>query len=175
MSLAFGFDANAQNDAFGSKKRDIVGGLNFAFDVPAGFLNLSVQAYKEWNRNGFNLQPDRDQSFDTVPEFELVYSFPLTFTGLPLSLVGFNNIVLPKGRGVRNPAAFAFNPPRGLEVLSRTNLVLDLGKLVYDRPNRVDVFVGFQYWHNKFGNVETATFKGTEEKSFLAGVAFHVF
>ena len=175
VSLAFGFDANAQNDAFGSKKRDIVGGLNFAFDVPAGFLNLSVQAYKEWNRNGFNLQPDRDQSFDTVPEFELVYSFPLTFTGLPLSLVGFNNIVLPKGRGVSNPAAFAFNPPRGLEVLSRTNLVLDLGKLVYDRPNRVDVFVGFQYWHNKFGNVETATFKGTEEKSFLAGVAFHVF
>ncbi|WP_107351980.1 hypothetical protein [Methylobacterium sp. Leaf361] len=175
VSLAFGFDANAQNDAFGSKKRDIVGGLNFAFDVPAGFLNLSVQAYKEWNRNGFNLQPDRDQSFDTVPEFELVYNFPLTFTGLPLSLVGFNNIVLPKGRGVSNPAAFAFNPPRGLEFLSRTNLVLDLGKLVYDQPNQVDVFVGFQYWHNKFGNVETATFKGTEEKSFLAGVAFHVF
>ena len=41
--------------------------------------------------------------------------------------------------------------------------------------NRVEVFAGFQYWHNKFGNVETATFKGTEEKSFLAGVAFHVF
>ncbi len=81
MSLAFGFDANSQNDAFGSKKRDVVGGLNFAFDVPAGFLNLSVHAYKEWNRNGFNVQPDRDQSFDVVPEFELVYNFPLTFTG----------------------------------------------------------------------------------------------
>ncbi len=34
ISLAFGFDANSQNDAFGSKKRDVVGGLNFAFDVP---------------------------------------------------------------------------------------------------------------------------------------------
>ncbi|MDP4022077.1 hypothetical protein Q8W71_05555 [Methylobacterium sp. NEAU 140] len=175
VSLAFGFDANTQNNAFGAKKRAVVGGLNIAFDVPAGFLNLSVQAYKEWNRNGFNVQPDRDQSFETVPEFELVYSFPLAFTGLPLSVVGFNNVVLPKGRGVRNAAAFAFNRPRGLEVLSRTNLVLDVGKLVYDQPNRVDVFVGFQYWHNKFGNVETSTFKGTEEKSFLAGVAFHVF
>ncbi len=110
-----------------------------------------------------------------MPEFEIVYSFPLAFTGLPLSLTGFNNIVLPKGRGVQNPAAFAFNPPRGLEFLSRTNLVLDLGKLVYDQPNRVDVFIGFQYWRNKFGNVETANFKGTEEKSFLAGVALHVF
>ena len=142
----------------------------------SGFLNLSVHAYKEWNRNGFNTQPDRDQSFNTVPEFEIVYSLPLTFTGLPLTLAGFNNIVLPKGRGISdNPAAYAFNPPRGLEFLSRTNLVLDLGKLVYDQPNKVDVFIGFQYWLNKFGNQETATFKGTEEKSFLAGVAFHVF
>ncbi|MCJ2136958.1 hypothetical protein MKK69_23400 [Methylobacterium sp. J-026] len=174
VSLAFGFDANAQNDAFGSKKRDIVGGLNFSFDVAAGFLNLSTHVYKEWNRNGFNLQPDRDQSFDAVPEFEFVYNFPLTFTGLPLSLTGFNNIVLPKGRGVRNVADFSYNPPRGLEFLSRTNLVLDLGKLIYDQPNRVDVFIGFQYWLNKFGNLETATFKGTEEKSFLAGFAFHV-
>ena len=33
VSLAFGFDANSQNDAFGSKKRDVVGGLNFAFHV----------------------------------------------------------------------------------------------------------------------------------------------
>ncbi|CAO4180928.1 MetA-pathway of phenol degradation [Methylorubrum populi] len=176
VSLAFGFDANSQNDAFGSKKRDIVGGLNFAFDVPAGFLNLSVHAYKEWNRNGFNTGPDRDQSFDTVPEFEIVYSVPLTFSGLPLTLAGFNTIVLPKGRGIGgNLGAYAFNPPRGLEFLSRTNLVLDLGKLVYDQPNKVDVFVGFQYWLNKFGNRETATFKGTEEKSFLAGIAFHIF
>ncbi len=175
VSLSYGFDANAQNSPFGPKKRDVVGGLNFAFDVPAGFLNLSVHAYKEWNRNGFNLGPDRSVSFDTVPEFELVYSFPLTFTGLPLRIAGFNNVVLPKGRGVTNPAAFAFNPKTGLEFLSRTNLVLDLGQLLYDQPNRVDVFVGFQYWHNKFGNIERVDFKGTEEKSFLAGVSFHVF
>ena len=175
ISLSYGFDANAKNTAFGPRKRDVVGGLNFAFDVPAGFLNLSVHAYKEWNRNGFNTQPDRDQSFNTVPEFEIVYSFPLAFTGLPLSIAGFNNIVLPKGRGVTDVTAFAFNAKTGLEFLSRTNLVLDLGKLVYDTPNKVDVFIGFQYWLNKFGAQETATFKGTEEKSFLAGVAFHVF
>ena len=128
VSLAYGFDANAKNTAFGPKKRDVVGGLNFAFDVPAGFLNASVHAYKEWNRNGFNVQPNRDVSFDTVPEFEIVYSIPLPFTGLPLSLAGFNNIVLPKGRGVRDVSAFASNPKTGLEFLSRTNLVLDVGQ-----------------------------------------------
>jgi nucleoside-specific outer membrane channel protein Tsx len=175
VSLALGFDANTKDTAFGPRKKDIVGGLNFAFDVPAGFVNLTVNAYKEWNRNGFNVFPNRDTEFDVVPEFELVYSVPLTFTNLPLSLAGFNNIVLPKGRGITDPTAFPFNPKTGLEFLSRTNLVLDLGKLAWDQPNKVDVFVGFQYWHNKFGNVETATFKGTEEKSFLAGVSFHVF
>lgn len=175
VSLSYGFDANAQNDAFGSRKRDVVGGLNFSFDVPAGFLNASVHAYKEWNRNGFNIYPNRDTSFDTVPEFEVVYNFPLAFTGLPLSLAGFNNIVLPKGRGITDQSAFAFNPKTGLEFLSRTNLVLDVGKLIYNQPNRVDVFIGFQYWLNKFGNLERVDFKGTEEKSFLAGVAFHIF
>ena len=175
VSLSYGFDANSKNTAFGPKKRDVVAGLNVSIDVPAGFLNVAVHAYKEWNRNGFNRQPDRDVSFDTVPEVEIVYNFPLSFTGLPLSLAGFNNIVLPKGRGIRDVSAFAFNPKTGLEFLSRTNLVLDLGKLIYDQPNKVDVFIGFQYWLNKFGNVETATFKGTEEKSFLAGVAFHIF
>ncbi|WP_156462812.1 hypothetical protein [Methylobacterium sp. Leaf93] len=175
VSLSYGFDANTKDTAFGPRKRNVVGGLNLAFDVPAGFLSASVHAYKEWNRNGFNPYPNRDISYDTVPEIEIAYSFPLAFTGLPLSVTGINNIVLPKGRGVRNPAIFAFNRETGLEFVSRTNLVLDLGKLVYDRPDRVDVFIGFQYWLNKFGNLETATLKGTEEKSFLAGVAFHVF
>lgn len=175
VSLEYGFDANSKNTAFGPKKRDVVGGLEFSVDVPAGFLNVTVNAYKEWNRNGFNLQPDRDVSFNVVPEFEIVYSFPLTFTGLPLKLAGFNNIVLPKGRGIQDVSAFAFNPQTGLEFLSRTNLVLDLGQLVYNQANKVDVFVGFQYWLNKFGNVERYNFKGTEEKSFLAGFAFHIF
>ncbi|MGY2048103.1 hypothetical protein [Methylobacterium sp. JK268] len=174
VSLAFGFDANSKDTPFGPKKRDVVGGLSFSVDVPAGFLNATVHAYKEWNRNGFNPQPGRDVSFDVVPEFEIVYAFPLAFTNLPLSLAGFNNIVLPKGRGV--PAALAAtNPKTGLEFLSRTNLVLDVGKLVWDNPNRLDAFIGFQYWLNKFGNVETPTFKGTEEKAFLAGIAVHLF
>lgn len=175
MALSYGFDANTKNTAFGPRKRNVVGGLTISFDVPEGFVNMAVHAYKEWNRNDFNAYPNRDLSFDTVPEIEITYNLPLSLAGLPLSLVGFNTIVLPKGRGVTDPAAFAFNRETGVEFVSRTNLVLDLSKLVYDQPNRVDVFVGFQYWLNKFGNLETATLKGTEEKSVLAGVAFHLF
>ncbi|WP_200927272.1 hypothetical protein [Methylobacterium sp. Leaf100] len=178
VSLAFGFDANTKNTAFGPKKRDVVGGLTFSVDVPAGFLNISAHAYKEWNRNGFNIGGDRDVSFDTVPEFEIVYNFPITFfPNVPLSLAGFNNIVMPKGKGIRDAFNYpgGYYPGTGVEFLSRTNLVLDVGKMIWNQPNKLDAFVGFQYWLNKFGNVERTTFKGTEEKSFLAGIAFHIF
>lgn len=175
ISISYGFNLGAKNSVFGSTSREIVGGLNFLFDVPAGFMNASVQAYKEWNRNNFNVTPNRDVEFDTVPEFEVVYDFPLTFTTLPLSLAGFNTLILPKGRGVRDVTAFSSNPKTGLEFLSRTNLVLDLGKLLYEQPKKLSAFVGFQYWHNLYGTVETAKFKGTEEKAILMGVSMHIF
>jgi len=178
VSLSYGFDANTKNTAFGPRKRDVVGGLTFSVDVPAGFLNISAHAYKEWNRNGFNVGGDRDVSFDTVPQFEIVYNFPIKlFPGIPLRIAGFNNIVTPKGKGIQDPFNYrgGYYPGTGLEFLSRTNLVLDVGKLIWDQPNKLDAFIGFQYWLNKFGNVERATFKGTEEKSFLAGLAIHVF
>lgn len=178
VSLSYGFDANTKDTAFGPRKRDVVGGLTFSVDVPAGFLNVSAHAYKEWNRNGFNFGGDRDVSFNTVPEFEIVYNFPITFfPNIPLSIAGFNNIVTPKGKGIRDPFNYpgGYYPGTGVEFLSRTNLVLDVGKLVWDQPNRLDAFIGFQYWLNKFGNVDRTNFKGNEEKSFLAGIAFHIF
>lgn len=83
----------------------------------------------------------------------------------------------PKGKGIRNPFNYpgGYYPGTGVEFLSRTNLVLDVGKLVWNQPNKLDAFIGFQYWLNKFGNVDRANFKGNEEKSFLAGIAFHIF
>ncbi|MGU3540752.1 hypothetical protein [Methylobacterium sp. A54F] len=167
VSLSYGTDLNSKNTAFGSEKRLVVAGLNVAFDLPAGFLNLAVHASKEFNRNGLVPLPARAVEFNVTPEFEIVYKLPLGFTGLPLSLAGFNNIVLPKGRD-------GFGAETVTEFLSRTNLVLDLGKLVYDQPGKVDVFVGFQYWRNKFGN-DARRVPGSEEKTFLAGVSLHVF
>jgi hypothetical protein len=178
VSLSFGFDMNAKNTVFGPMKRDVVGGLSFAIDVPAGFLNVAVHAYKEWNRNGFVPEPFRSVEFNTVPEFEIVYSFPLDsfLGGFPLKLAGFNNIVLPKGNG-----GIPGTAPTNVEFLSRTNLVLDIGKLVWNQPGKLDAFVGFQYWRNKFGVDKDIGFAqggagpGAEEKSFLAGISVHVF
>ncbi|MDP4024170.1 hypothetical protein Q8W71_16195 [Methylobacterium sp. NEAU 140] len=181
VGLSFGADVNTKNTAFDSEKRAGTFGLSFAFDVPVGFVNLKVQAYKEFSRNGFagngsiygrvpgfDYAHFRSVEYKMTPEFEITYSIPLAFTGLPLSLAGFNTIILPKGRygGINE------NDTQ-LEFVSQTNLVLDLGALVADTPNRVEVFAGFQYWHNKFGGDPRRTIN-TEEKALVAGIAYHL-
>lgn len=168
IGLSFGADINTKNTKFDSEKRAGTLGLNFAFDVPAGFLNLKVQGYKEFSRNGFAVGRFRSVEYLMTPEFELTYSLPLTFTGLPLSLAGFNTIILPKGRyGTTN------QNETQMEFVSQTNLVLDVGALVTGRPNQFEVFAGFQYWHNKFGGDPRRTIN-TEEKALIAGVSYHL-
>ncbi len=167
VSLGYGFDLSTKNTQFGPETRKLLAGAVFAFDVPAGFMNFGVYVQKEWNRNGFVTEPFRSVEFDAVPHLELVYNFPLAFTGLPLSLAGFDTVNLPKGRD-------GFGSQTRLEFLSRTNLVLDVGKLIWNQPNRLDAFVGFQYWLNKFGN-DHRFVPGSEEKTFLAGISIHVF
>ncbi len=167
VSFGYGFDLSTKNVQFGPETRKVLAGAVFAFDVPAGFLNLGVYVQKEWNRNGFVTEPFRSVEYDAVPHFEVVYNVPLAFTGLPLSLAGFNTINLPKGKD-------GFRAQTDLEFLSRTNLVLDVGKLIWDKPGRLDAFVGFQYWLNKFG-ADHRSVPGSEEKTFLAGVSIHVF
>ena len=148
-------------------------------------MNLKVQGYKEFSRNGFaGTPPDKDSKIPVIPgfdyshfrsveykmtpEFELTYTIPLAFTGLPLALAGFNTIVLPKGR-YGNVNQFDTR----MEFVSQTNLVLDIGQLIDNAPNRVEAFVGFQYWHNKFGGNPRYTIN-TEEKALIAGVAYHL-
>ncbi|MCJ2082656.1 hypothetical protein [Methylobacterium sp. J-090] len=168
IGLAFGVDANAKDTTFSSQKRAGTFGLNVAVDVPAGFLNLKVQAYKEFAHNGFATGRFRSVEFLMTPEFEVTYAFPLAFTGLPLSLSGFNTIILPKGRYGRT------NENRTqLEFVSQTNLVLDVGRLTGGTPNQLEVFAGFQYWHNKFGADPRRTVN-TEERALIAGVSYHL-
>jgi hypothetical protein len=192
ISLSFGGDGESQNTAFAPNKRDIVGGLQVAFNVP-GYLTVSVHAYKEWNHNGlaeclpgggsgYNAfclpsNPDYNNgtgevSFRVTPEFELGYNQPLDFTGLPLTISGFANFVMPKGKD-------GFGNNTHTEILNSNRLTLDLGKVAFNKPHLVDAFVGYKYWYDKFGNI--ANFKnpaytpGSYESQFFAGVALHIF
>jgi hypothetical protein len=77
-------------------------------------------------------------NFNPTWEIETAWRIPLAFTGLPLRLDGFMNVVGPKGRD-------GFGADTEVEVLAEPQLTLDLGQLVFDRPHKLDAFVGYQY------------------------------
>src|SRR6202163_3761426 len=56
ISFEVGMDANAENRFFGAAKRDVVGGLQFAFDLPyKGYFNVAPLVYWEFlNHNSFS-------------------------------------------------------------------------------------------------------------------------
>jgi hypothetical protein len=177
LSLYVGGDANTKNTAFDPRQRDIVAGLQLAFDVP-GFFNVAAAFYKEWNHNGLvpllGNPPGTSEyvSFKGTATIEMQYMQPLAFTGLPLRVSGFSLLILPKGTdgfGVQTLAEFETD----------NRLTLDFGKLVAERPNLFDAFVGYRLWVNKFGNTpypaNAAPLPGTTESTFYVGVAWHVF
>jgi nucleoside-specific outer membrane channel protein Tsx len=141
VSMQIGFDANTKNTAFAPAKKLVTFGPNFHFNVP-GFLNIALHVAREWNYNGI---VGKSVEFDTTFEAEMVWAIPLAFTGLPLKFQGFFNVVAPKGRD-------GFGANTKTEVLTEPRLTLDVGAIAFDKPNKLDVSLGYQYWLNKFGN-----------------------
>ena len=167
VSLAAGFDVNTKNTQFAPQKRLLVGGVQFAFDVP-GFLNVAVLAGKEYSHCGLGSVCTTNPEFNTNAHIEVSYMQPLAFTGLPLSFGGYTNVVTPKGKDV-------FGNNTKLEILSDNRLTLDFGKVAFNKPKTIDTFVGYRYWLNKFGNDHKLPFAGGAiENQIYVGAAFHI-
>ena len=144
ITLEIGGDINTKNTAFAPQKKLLVFGPNFHFDVP-GFFNVGIHLHKEWNYNGI---VGKSVDFDPTLQIEPTYLIPLTFTSIPLRIEGFADLNLPKGRD-------GFGAKTVTELLSHTDLVLDVGQVLLSKPNFLDGFIGFEYWLNKFGNDNT--------------------
>ncbi len=150
INFELGGDMEAENTQFAPAKKLLVAGPNFHFDLaPAGFLNVGVHISKEWNHNGFCAdacsKPGGPVSFDATPEFEFVWLYPLAFTGLPLDFRGFMNVIMPKGKD-------GFGGHTYTEVLAFPRLNLDLGKLVFNKPHKPDLYLAVELWGHKFGS-----------------------
>jgi nucleoside-specific outer membrane channel protein Tsx len=141
VSAQIGFDANTKNTNFAPAKKLIVFGPDFHFNTP-GFLNVALQFSQEWNYNGI---VDKTVSFKPAFEVEIVWSHPLTFTGLPLVFQGFFNYVGPKGTD-------GFGNGTKVEILTEPRLTLDIGHYLLKVDRKLDFSIGYQYWLNKFGN-----------------------
>ena len=149
VSFEFGGDANTETGGIDPEKKDVVAGLQFTFALPwSGHLNVSPLAYKEWNHNAFITNPpDGNTNFRWTWAVENGYSLPLGFlpTWLPLGLNGFFNWYGPKGSGDFGQA------PTATEFHSEQDLVLDVGKMAFNKSGYLLAYVGYRYWHNKFG------------------------
>jgi hypothetical protein len=144
--LTLGFDLNTKDDAgYNSKKRMLVAGPTFIFDVP-GMLNVGVYALWESNApySTFTQVGTPRYRYDTHPMLGAVWAFPLGAT--KLSFEGYANFIAAKGinefgRGTR--------PETNIDM----QLMLDVGALWFDtKAKRFRAGLAYQYWRNKFGN-----------------------
>lgn len=170
VSFEFGADANSENTFLAPAKKDIVVGLQFAFDLPyKGYFNVSPLYYKEWNHNGFlqcgvfpgpvpgvNCSADGNTDYNGTWAVETNYYMDLGF--LPESVRYFSisgragwygkkgdqNAPLPAGIGTATAVELNSEPIR---------LTFDASKAFWgDKYSHfVDVWVAYRYWQNKFG------------------------
>ena len=146
LGFTAGFDWNAKTDAgYNSKKRMLVLGPTFMFDVP-GFLNVSVVGLWESNApyNTFSSSGVSRYRYKTHPALMAAWGIPIG--SLPLSFEGFANLIASKGKD-----------EFGGDTATETNIDMEL---MYDvgagtglmGKNTLKVGVEYQYWKNKFGN-----------------------
>lgn len=143
--LTLGFDVNTKNDAgYNSKKRMVVAGPTFMFDVP-GMLNVGLYGLWESNApyNGYTGVSTPRYRYDTHPMLGVVWAFPLASSRL--SFEGYANLIGAKGKN-------EFGRDTATETNIDMQLMLDVGTWFGAKPKRFRVGVAYQYWKNKFGN-----------------------
>lgn len=169
VSLEVGADANSENNYFAAAKRDVVAGLQFAFDLPyKGYFNVAPLYYKEINHNtflqcgagwtannpGVTCLTDGNTDFKGTWAVEVNYYMDLGF--LPQNMQYFSisgragwygkkgNENSPLQTGVSTAVELNSEPIR---------LTLDASKALWgDKYSHfVDVWVAYRYWQNKFG------------------------
>lgn len=140
ISLTAGFDFNAKDNAFASKKRFLVLGPTFHFAVAKGFWDLSLFACHEQNYNGI---VGRSVDFKTTWELSTAWGIPVQMGPVGAEFKGYANYVGAKGKD-------GFGAETKPETLANLALMFDVTP-VFGGKGKVYAGVGFEYWNNKFG------------------------
>jgi hypothetical protein len=167
VSFVIGADGSTENRFFSASKRDLVAGLQFAFDLPyKGFFNINPLFYYEFANHstftqcgytvgiaGVTCNSDGSRQFDPTWAVEMNYYMDLGF--LPPSLdyfaisgrVGFYG---PKGGENGQIAGTATKMEINSEPI---RLTFDASKAIWGPKytHNVDLWVAYRLWRNKFG------------------------
>jgi hypothetical protein len=176
VSFYVGMDANSENTFLAPAKRDVVGGLQFAFDLPyKGYFNVAPLVYYEFsNHNAFDqcglfagpnipgvtCLADGNTKYKATWAVETNYYMDLGF--LPPNMQ-FWSI---SGRAAwYGPKGDQNSPLTGLgtgvfSTATKTEFNSEPIRLTFDAANAfmgpkyshfVDLWVAYRYWQNKFG------------------------
>ena len=157
LMFEFGGDANYKNDAYGARRRFLLLGPIIYFDLP-GSVTLAFHYAQEWNQNSItHINPNYHPTWNT--EFSYTEYFD---TKHMYRLEGEFNMTGAKGNDtLYNRAGRVIPIKTKTEFYIYNQIVADAGKLLLGMPeHKVDAFVGFQYWINKFGYPIAARYGG---------------
>jgi hypothetical protein len=175
ISFEVGMDANTENNFLAPAKRDVVAGLQFAFDLPyKGYFNVAPLVYWEFsNHNAFDqcglfgpgvagvtCLADGNTKYNATWAVETNYYMDLGF--LPPNMQFFSI----SGRAAwYGPKGDQNQPLTGLGVgrfstATKTEFNSEPIRLTFDASKAfmgpkyshfVDLWVAYRYWQNKFG------------------------
>jgi hypothetical protein len=169
ISFEVGMDANTENTYLAPAKRDVVAGLQFAFDLPyKGYFNVAPLMYYEFfNRNAFTqcgggfagtipgvtCLTDGNRSFNPTWAIETNYYMDLGFLPENMQFWSISGRAGWYGRkgSENNPLP---GTPTAVEFNSEPiRLTFDASKAVWGAKytHFVDLWVAYRYWQNKFG------------------------
>jgi hypothetical protein len=184
VSFVIGADGSTENRFFAASKRDVVAGLQFAFDLPyKGFFNVNPLLYYEFANHstfsqcgyplpfatgavpGVSCNIDGSREFKPTWAVEMNYYMDLGF--LPPSISYFSV----SGRAGFYGAKGGENGQiAGTDTKIELNaepirLTFDASKAIWGQKytHNVDVWVAYRMWRNKFG---------LDEKNSLACTVF---
>jgi hypothetical protein len=175
ISFEVGMDANTENNFLAPAKRDVVGGLQFGFDLPyKGYFNVSPLVYWEFlNHNAYTqcglfvagpagtvCNSDGNVSYRPTWAIETNYYMDIGFLPENMqfwSISGRAAWYGPKGDANGLPALSGvgrFSNATKVEFNSEPiRLTFDASKAFYGPKysHFVDLWVAYRYWKNKFG------------------------
>ena len=178
VSFEVGMDGNSENTFLAPAKRDVVAGLQFAFDLPyKGYLNVAPLMYYEFsNHNSFNQcglfgniplgQPgancvvDGNTSFKPTWAVEVNYYMDLGFLPENMQFFSVSGRAGWYGKKGDQNQPLVFNGVGPFSTGTAVELNSEPIRLTFDASKAfigpqyshfVDLWVAYRYWQNKFG------------------------
>jgi opacity protein-like surface antigen len=159
----FGGDMNYKDDQYQARRRFLVAGPIFYFDLP-GSVTLAVHVAQEFNHDGITGQ-------DT--HYHPTWNTELSYTEY------FDEDHIVRWEGV-----FNMTGAKGWDTtLSKTTteyytynqIAVDVGPMINLPPHKLDLFGGIQFWYNKFGYPAVSRYAGggAVELTPYFGMAVH--